>query len=173
MTVRIKTIDPVPKRRTSGHTARRFDAVPLEAERSGGPATPRRRARSSDGSEPEASPDLVSADFDHVNRHLETALTGFAEARRVHGLGGEEILIFLAVGHLGLEPRGPVQRLVPRTNGEIAALTGIPRETVRRKIARLCDCGVTEMTPHGVVVRDIAAWSSFARMMAPPAEHET
>lgn len=116
--------------------------------------------------------DPVSADFSRVSRHLGTALTGFAEARRVYGLGGEEILIFLAVGHLGLEPSGPVHRLVPRTNGEIAALTGIPRETVRRKIARLCDCGVTEMTPRGVVVRDIAAWSSFARMMAPPLDRD-
>ncbi|MBV5265677.1 helix-turn-helix domain-containing protein [Pinisolibacter aquiterrae] len=96
-------------------------------------------------------------------RHLGGVLRAMASARKERGLTSEEVLIFLAVGHLGLDGDGGLARVTPRTHGEIAAFLGIPRETVRRKIARLTDRGLTETTPHGVIVEDYAAWMALAK----------
>lgn len=111
------------------------------------------------------TPARTPADLGRLSHRLGGSLRVFAEVRRGRGLTSDELLIFLAIGHLGLDGHGAVTRLVPRTHSEIADFTGVPRETVRRKIGRLCDLGLTEATSRGVVVCDVDQWSRVAEAM--------
>jgi len=89
-------------------------------------------------------------------------LRAAGEARAREGLAAEDLLIYLAIGHLGLDGSGVIPRLTPRTHLEIAEFLNIPRETLRRKVGRLCDRGYTRIGPGGVVVRDVAVWLTHA-----------
>lgn len=89
-------------------------------------------------------------------------LRAAGEARAREGLAAEDLLIYLAIGHLGLDGSGVIPRLTPRTHLEIAEFLNIPRETLRRKVGRLCDRGYTRIGPGGVVVRDVAVWLAHA-----------
>jgi len=92
------------------------------------------------------------------------------EARVRDGLTAEDLLIFLAVGHLGIDATGEIPRTTPCTHLQIAQFLGVPRETVRRKVGRLCDRGYTRGGPTGIVVRDLDAWMrQVAALFATPA----
>ena len=91
------------------------------------------------------------------------------EARRRRGLAAEDLLIFLAVGHLGIDASGEIPRMTPCTYLQISEFLGVPRETVRRKIGRLCDRGYTRSSPTGIVVGDLDLWlRQAAALFAPP-----
>ena len=85
-------------------------------------------------------------------------LRAAGDARVRDGLAAEDLLIFLAVGHLGIDASGEIPRLTPCTHLQIAEFLAVPRETVRRKVGRLCDRGFTRSGPAGVVVADVGAW---------------
>ncbi len=87
-------------------------------------------------------------------------------ARARDGFTAEELLIYLAIGHLGIDAGGAIPRLRPRTFLEIAEFLAIPRETVRRKVGRLCDRGYAQLGPGGVVVRDLEVWLRHATAVA-------
>lgn len=110
--------------------------------------------RTDGGFDPRSVVDLSS----RAGRLLRAA----GEARAREGLAAEDLLIYLAIGHLGLDGSGAIPRLTPRTHLEIAEFLNIPRETLRRKVGRLCDRGYTRIGPGGVVVRDIAVWLAHA-----------
>ncbi|NLH81020.1 MAG: hypothetical protein GX458_09305 [Phyllobacteriaceae bacterium] len=88
-------------------------------------------------------------------------------ARMVDGLTAEDLVLYLALGRLGVDASGRVLRLVPRTYLEITAFTGIPRETVRRKIGRLCDRGFARVGPRGVVLSDVETWVEMVETLFP------
>lgn len=85
-------------------------------------------------------------------------LRAASAARTRAGLAAEDLLIFLAVGHLGIDASGEIPRMTPCTYLQIAELLSVPRETVRRKVGRLCDRGFTRIDRAGVVVRDVGTW---------------
>ena len=93
-----------------------------------------------------------------MSRRSGSLLRAMAAARAEEGLAAEDLLIYLAIGHLGVDGSGPTPRLTPRTYLDIAAFLNVPRETVRRKVVRLADRGFTQIGPRGVVVRDVAEW---------------
>lgn len=100
-------------------------------------------------------------------------LRGAREARARDGLTAEDLMIFLAVGHLGIDASGEILRMTPCTYVEISEFLAVPRETVRRKIGRLCDRGFTRAGPTGIVVRDVDAWLRRAAMLFPMAAGES
>ena len=102
-----------------------------------------------------------------ASRRVGRFLGATRAARRFDGLTSEELLLFLAIGHLSLEASGNLPRLVPRTYLEIAEFLHIPRETARRKLGRLCDRGLGRIVPGGVVVGDVAAWMRLAGSLLP------
>ena len=119
------------------------------------------------GNEPFDRDAIVTASRD-TGRLLRAA----NEARVRAGLAAEDLLIFLAIGHLGIDASGEIPRVTPCTYLQIAELIAVPRETVRRKIGRLCDRGYTRTDRAGVVVRDVGAWlrQVSALVGTPPAE---
>jgi CRP-like cAMP-binding protein len=100
-----------------------------------------------------------------ASRNAGLLLRGAAEARARDGLTAEDLLIFLAVGHLGIDAAGEIPRMTPCTFLQIAEFLAVPRETVRRKIGRLCDRGFTRSGPAGIVVRDVDLWLRQASVL--------
>ena len=100
-----------------------------------------------------------------ASRDTGRLLRGARDARARDGLTAEDLMIFLAVGHLGIDASGEIPRMTPCTYVEISEFLAVPRETVRRKIGRLCDRGYTRAGPAGIVVRDIEAWLRRATML--------
>lgn len=96
-------------------------------------------------------------------------LRGASLARSRDGLAAEDLLIFLAIGHLGIDASGEIPRMTPCTYLEIAEFLSVPRETVRRKVGRLCDRGFTRCGPGGIVVHDIDAWLRRTAALMPTA----
>ena len=105
-----------------------------------------------------------------TSRRVERLLTATRAARSEDGLTAEDLLIYLAIGHLGIEASGVLLRVTPRTHLDIARFLDIPRETVRRKIGRLSDRGFTRIVPGGVAVRDVDHWLAHAGALFVPNE---
>lgn len=104
-----------------------------------------------------------------LSRRTGMLLRHLGDVRRRDGLGAEDLLIYLAVGHLGVDGAGAIPRLTPRTYLEIGGFLGIPRETVRRKVGRLSDRGLVQIGPGGVVIRDVAEWLRHVEALFSPA----
>jgi hypothetical protein len=100
-----------------------------------------------------------------ASRDTGRLLRGAAEARARDGLAAEDLLIFLAIGHLGIDASGEIPRMTPCTFLQIAEFLAVPRETVRRKVGRLCDRGFTRSGPAGIVVRDVGLWLRQASVL--------
>lgn len=115
---------------------------------------------------------LDARSVDDLSNRAGRLLRASAAARAKEALTAEELLIYLAIGHLGLDGSGEIPRLTPRTHLEIADFLSIPRETLRRKVGRLCDRGYTRIGPGGVVVRDVAVWLRCAEALLGPVEHD-
>jgi CRP-like cAMP-binding protein len=122
------------------------------------------RTRSSTSERPAVDPDTVV----DLSRRSGDLLRAVIAARAEDGLTSEDLVIYLAVGHLGVDGAGPIPRLTPRTFLDIAGFLGIPRETVRRKLGRLADRGFVEIGPGGVVVRDVAVWLRHVEALVVP-----
>jgi mannose/fructose/N-acetylgalactosamine-specific phosphotransferase system component IIC len=90
-------------------------------------------------------------------------LRGIGEARVLRRLTVEEALIFLAVGYLGISEtkRGTVT-ITPISCVDIAAILGIPRETVRRKATALAIRKLVSVTARGIVIVELDQWRDFA-----------
>lgn len=88
--------------------------------------------------------------------------------RTAFGLDIEEAMLYLAVGYLNTER---IQQLGSRgyiaaTNvSSVADFLNMPKETARRKIARLTEAGLLT-NGGGVVVSDIERWFRFVEQLA-------
>lgn len=93
-----------------------------------------------------------------MSRRAGRLLRAAGRARAREGLTAEDFLIYLAIGHLGIDASGAIPRLVPLTHLQIADYLQVPRETVRRKVGRLGDRGYVQIGAGGIVVADVADW---------------
>lgn len=107
-------------------------------------------------------------DFEGLFGKVDRMLSAFGSARLRRGLTADELLIFLAAGHLSLTPEEQAQTAKPVTYVAISYLLSIPKETVRRKALRLIELGMVECTPQGITVADLNSWRSFARSLIRP-----
>lgn len=89
--------------------------------------------------------------------------------RRTYDLDIEEALLYLGIGYLNTEKIHQMgsRGYIAATNiASAAEFALIPKETARRKIARLAEVGLVT-NKGGVVVIDIAAWFQFATQLMP------
>jgi CRP-like cAMP-binding protein len=93
-----------------------------------------------------------------MSRRTGRLLRAAGRARAREGLTAEDFLIYLAIGHLGIDASGAIPRLMPLTHLQVADYLQVPRETVRRKVGRLGDRGYVQIGPGGIVVADVADW---------------
>ncbi|WP_315756819.1 MULTISPECIES: hypothetical protein [unclassified Bradyrhizobium] len=82
----------------------------------------------------------------------------FSSPRKRKGLRPEELLIFFAIGYLGIRISNCTVQIIPIGMVEVAALLGIPKESVRRKVMRLVELDYVITTPKGVFVKDVRVW---------------
>jgi hypothetical protein len=85
----------------------------------------------------------------------------FSSPRKRFGMTPDELLIFLAIGHLcTTEKNGNIQ-VTPIGLIDVSVLLGIPKETVRRKAARLAGMNYVSCTPKGVLIEAVEIWSEM------------
>lgn len=89
--------------------------------------------------------------------------------RRTYDLDIEEALLYLGIGYLNTEKIHQMgsRGYIAATNiASAAEFALIPKETARRKIARLAAVGLVT-NKGGVVVTDITGWFQFATQLMP------
>ena len=89
--------------------------------------------------------------------------------RRTYDLDIEEALLYLGIGYLNTEKIHQMgsRGYIAATNiASAAEFALIPKETARRKIARLAAAGLVT-NKGGVVVTDITGWFQFATQLMP------
>jgi hypothetical protein len=127
----------------------------------------RSRAVHGDVDLPGAEPGLKRSAFEHQSwqTHLlqdrdkiGRLLRLFSSPRRRFGLTPDELLIFFAIGYRGTTMTHGAVQVTPISLIEVSSLLGIPKETVRRKTARLADLDYVICTPKGVVVKEVKLW---------------
>ena len=87
-----------------------------------------------------------------VIRQVLLLLSGFSDRT---GLGSEEAMILLAlllVGHSDSLRHGSPPMEAQAILGVLSQLTGIPKETVRRKLKKLADAGILQQEPDSLYV---------------------
>ena len=85
--------------------------------------------------------------------------------RSRHGLEFDEILIFFALGRLNYDPgQANVLYVKPANIISLAEFLDIPRETLRRKLARLEEKELVQRTSYGFVVKDMAVWRRLGEL---------
>ncbi len=104
------------------------------------------------------TPSEVSA----LSQRVGKILRSFGHARRRDHMSADEVLIFLALGHLGQTASSIGVSIRPVTNLDLAEMLHIPKETVRRKISRLVEMQLAEATTRGVLIRDQEEWRRLA-----------
>ena len=92
-----------------------------------------------------------------LSRMLET----LGNIRDEERLNAEEILIFLAVGALGISVTAMGMEVRPVPCGQVSDVLHIPKETVRRRIVSLNKRRFATMTTNGVNILDPGAWLSI------------
>lgn len=93
---------------------------------------------------------------------VEKVLLAFGRMRSDRDLTSEDVVIFLATGQLGLAPSALGVSVRPVTNFDISELLKIPKETVRRKTARLVKLNLLTATTRGVKLKNVDEWRSLA-----------
>lgn len=82
----------------------------------------------------------------------------FSSPRKRQGLTPDELLIFIAIGFLGIKLTGGAIQVTPVGMVEVSSLLGIPKETVRRKVTRLVDLDYVSSSPKGAFVKNVLVW---------------
>lgn len=85
-------------------------------------------------------------------------LRAFSSPRKRLGLTPDELLIFFAIGYLSTTMSNGAIQVIPIGMIDVAALLGIPKETVRRKTMRLIDLEYVGSTPKGVFIKQVTVW---------------
>lgn len=116
--------------------------------------------------------DVASIEHLHELRRFQSVRSIFRcldAIRRTYDLDIEEALLYLGIGYLNTEKIHQMgsRGYIAATNiASAAEFALIPKETARRKIARLAEVGLVT-NKGGVVVIDIAAWFQFATQLMP------
>lgn len=108
------------------------------------------------------TPSEVSA----LSQRVGKTLRCFGHARRHHYLTADEVLIFLALGHLGQSVNSIGVSIRPVTILDLAELLHIPKETVRRKVSRLVELQFAEATTRGVLIHNQEEWRQLAESIS-------
>jgi DNA-binding MarR family transcriptional regulator len=111
---------------------------------------------------PHADPPNARALSNRVKRILRSV----GGAREDHGLNAEEVLIYLALGQMGQRSASGAVAITPVTCLKISELLKIPKETVRRKAARLVEQGLAAQTSRGLLIKNIDEWRRLAEAIA-------
>lgn len=111
------------------------------------------------GSEPGGA---SRTDFDALADDVDRLLRVFGRARARDGFTADDTLVFLALGWLGRSATRGGMAFRPVTCVDLAELLAIPRETVRRKMARLVDLNLAEMTRRGAMIVNDEKWLALA-----------
>lgn len=121
------------------------------------------------------APQDDGAEMGAASKQVGRSLRGFGEARRRDGLEADDVLILLALGHLGLKRPGEPAAGAPRpaSCAEISKLLGIPKETVRRRAARLAALGDVEVNGRGVKLRDLTRWRALGALLGYGVQNQT
>lgn len=94
----------------------------------------------------------------------------FGAARRSRAMTADDVLLFVALGHLGQLAISSGVSVRPVTCQDLSALLAIPKETVRRKLARLVELGLAESTTRGALIKDHDEWRRLAARLLGGAE---
>lgn len=104
--------------------------------------------------------------LDARSKQIGRALRHFGAARKMRGLDADDLLIVLALGHLGLRlTAGRLREIAPVSCADVSRLLDIPKETVRRKAARLAAAELVEVNGRGVRLRDIALFLQLSDVL--------
>jgi hypothetical protein len=117
---------------------------------------------SSDATSTKQAPSEIGA----LSSRVGTLLRAFGEARGGGRMTAEEVLIFLAIGHLGQTASRNGVFIRPVTCIDIAQMLNIPKETVRRKLVRLVDLALAEAATRGVLIKNQDEWRRLADIIA-------
>jgi len=103
-----------------------------------------------------------SAEIVAVSDRLEKLLRALTDARQRLVLTPDEVLIFLALGQLGLAPSSAGIAISPVTCSDISDLLKMPKESVRRKAARLVQVNLAAHTTRGILIKNVDEWCGLA-----------
>jgi hypothetical protein len=101
-----------------------------------------------------------------LSQRVGKVLRAFGKARELDQMTADEALIFLALGHLGQTATSTGVAIRPVTCLDLAELLNIPKETVRRKVARLVDMQLVTSTTRGVLMENDVEWRRLAEAIA-------
>lgn len=82
----------------------------------------------------------------------------FSSPRKRFGLAPDELLIFFAIGYLCTTVSNGAIQITPIGLIDVSTLLGIPKETVRRKAAKLVGLEYVSCTPKGVLIKEVRIW---------------
>jgi hypothetical protein len=101
-----------------------------------------------------------------VLRCVKKMLEAFVGARRRWNLAPDEALIFLALGRAGLSSSSAGVTITPVPRRDLSRMLNIPKETVRRKTARLVEIELATATTRGILIKNVDAWRELAEAIA-------
>ncbi len=104
----------------------------------------------------------TAPDFSALSFQVAKLLRAFGNIRRRRSLSADEYLIFLAIGQLSLASSKAILTVKPTTYHDISVALKIPKETVRRKVARLVDNDLVYITPQGVMLKNVDEWYTLS-----------
>jgi hypothetical protein len=97
-----------------------------------------------------------------LSQRVGKVLRALGAARGSERLTADEVLIFLALGHLGQSAASNSVFIRPVTCIDLADVLNIPKETVRRKVARLVELQLAEATTRGILLQNQEEWRRLA-----------
>ena len=110
-------------------------------------------------------PSWPATELASASLRLDKFLRAFGGARDGSNLTCDEVLIFLAVGRLGLRPTSIGVAIHPVICLDVSKLLRIPSETVRRKAARLVEIDFLARTTRGLLIKNLDEWRRLAEML--------
>jgi hypothetical protein len=97
-----------------------------------------------------------------LSQRVDKVLRLFGRARAADGMTADEVLIFLALGHLDKVVTSKWGETRPVTCLDLAELLNIPKETVRRRVARLVELDLATLTKRGALMKNGNEWRKIA-----------
>ncbi len=103
-------------------------------------------------------PAYLTTQLPQKRERIAQLLKLFSSARRRPGLTPDEVLIFFAMGYLGLSVSNDVVVMRSVRIVDVAVSLGMAKETVRRKAMRLADIEYVSITRDGILIKRFDIW---------------